>query len=209
MPKILDELREEHKNMARLLRLIDRHVKAFKIGEHPDYGLVKKIVDFCLKCPDQYHHPKEDLVLDKLRTRSPESVSVIGELDKEHQKLAAFGWRFSAALGNMIEDEQLPRDWFLGVANDFLEFYDRHMQMEEVIFFLAAQRHLTEKDWREVETEAQHKLLPMTGCKTIEDIKAGYREIIAWAEGVEERAAASTAQRHGDRFELLKFDHKA
>jgi len=182
MPKTIDALREDHKNMARLYDLLGRELKVFKTGEHPDYDLIKKILDYCLTYPDQCHHPKEDLVFGRLRQRHPAAVDAIGNLEIEHEKLAAFTWRFATALGNVLEDEQLPRDWFLDLANDFLAFSRRHMQMEEVLFFPAALKHLTPADWAELEAAIESQIEPAFDEDKLKRFEASYREIMAWGK---------------------------
>lgn len=182
MPKILDALSTDHKDMARLYDLIGRELKVFKTGEQPDYELVKKILDYCLAYPDQCHHPKEDLVFRRLRARDPAAIDFIGDLAEEHKTLAAFTRRFATALGNVIEDEQLPRDWFIDLANDFLSFSRRHMQMEEVLFFPAARKHLTSADWAELEAAVASRIEPAIDAQKAERYRAAYREIMAWGK---------------------------
>lgn len=187
MAKILDHLRDDHRNMARLYDLIGRELRVFKTGEHPDYDLVKKIVDYCIDYPDKYHHPMEDLVFQRLTARHPAGAGTVGPLDDEHKKLAAFATRFSAALGNVLEDEQLPRDWFLEVANDFLSFSRRHMQMEEVLFFPTARKHLTAQDWAEIEAAVEKEFGWTSGGDSPAPHAADYQEIMAWGDASKER----------------------
>ncbi|MGH6662766.1 MAG: hemerythrin domain-containing protein [Rhodospirillales bacterium] len=190
MPKILDELHDDHMNMARLYDLIGRELKTFKSGEHPDYELVQKILDYCLAYPNQCHHPKEDLVFAKLKARRPKAAEVIGDLDDEHRKLAAFTRRFATALANVLEDEQLPRDWFIDVANDFLSFSRRHMQMEEVLFFPAARRHLTAADWAEIEKAIARRIERSSDHDRRERFAAGLGEIMSWGKTAETETPA-------------------
>jgi len=185
MPKILDDLREDHKNMARLYDLIGRELKVFKTGELPDYELVKKILDYCLTYPDQYHHPKEDLIFKKLQARDPSTADVIGNLATEHENLASFTWRFATALGNVLEDEQLPRDWFIDLANDFLSFSRRHMQMEEVLFFPAARKQLTRGDWAELDDMVAKQLDSAVDAEKADRCQASFREIMTWGKAAE------------------------
>ena len=43
MTKILDELRGDHRNMARMLDLLGRELKTFKEAGRPDYDLVEMV----------------------------------------------------------------------------------------------------------------------------------------------------------------------
>ena len=150
MSDVIWKLRDDHKKFARLLDLIAREVRVFDAGELPDYDLVSNILDYTQNYPDLYHHPVEDLVLAKLRLRDPDAAASVGGLDKEHEKLGALTRRFAAALHNVMQDAELPRDWFIDVAGDYLSFQRRHMQMEEVVFFPPALRALTDPDWQEI-----------------------------------------------------------
>ena len=175
MSKVLDELREEHRRMAALLDLLAREVTAFEAGELPDYDLVDDILDYSLAYPDLVHHPKEDLIHEKLWLRNPESVQAIGNLEAEHEKLGQATRRFAAAVRNVLQDETLPRDWFLDIAADYLRFARRHMQMEEVVFFPAALKHLTADDWRDIADRAEQD--PADGGATGQRYTRLFREI--------------------------------
>ena len=182
MPEILDRLSQDHRNMARLFDLLSRELKVFKEGDLPDYDLIGNILDYCLHYPETYHHPMEDLLFEKLRIRKPETTDAIGNLKKEHEKLSTLTWRFATAIGNVLEDEQLPRDWFMDVANDFLNYSRNHMQMEEVLFFPAARKNLTLEDWAGLEAAGRKGDDPLFGDEKHEIYKALYQEIMEWGK---------------------------
>ena len=182
MPKVLDELRQDHRNNARLWDLLDRELKVFKEGGLPDYDLVGNILEYCLNYPDLFHHPKEDLIYQRLKDRDPASGNIVGDLEQEHAKLTALTRRFSNALKNVLEDEQLPRDWFMGVANDFLNFSRNHMQMEEVLFFPAARKTLTPADWAELDDTWEMVEDPLFGEEIQKKYQGLYQEITASEE---------------------------
>ena len=188
MPKILNELQEDHKNMARLFDLLGRELLKFKEGEHPDYDLVEIILDYCLDYPDLVHHPKEDLIFAKLRTLNPAIVESIGDLQKEHEKLAASTRRFSTAVRNVLEDGLLPRDWFMDVGNGYLSLSRNHMQMEEVLFFPAALKNLKPADWRELELAVETAEDPVFGEVKHQRYRDLYRKIMDWGKMQEEGA---------------------
>ncbi|NQV84857.1 MAG: hemerythrin domain-containing protein [Rhodospirillales bacterium] len=180
MTKMLDDLRQDHRNLARLWDLLGRELNIFKQGGLPDYGLVESILDYCLNFPDLCHHPKENLIFDKLADRDPGAMSAIGDLNTEHQKLTELTWRFSTALSNVLEDEQLPREWFLNVANEFLSFSRHHMQMEEVLFFPAARKNLTDEDWAELEAATEVVDDPLFGTDKQEKYQSLFQDIMDW-----------------------------
>jgi len=185
MPKILDDLRHDHKNLARLWDLLGREMITFKVGGVPDYDLVSNILDYCLNYPDLCHHPKENLIFEKMKDRDTDAIGPIGDLEKEHEKLAALTWRFSTAVSNILEDEQLPREWFMDLANDFLSHSRNHMQMEEVLFFPAARKVLTNEDWAELEASIETVQDPLFGEERQEKYTSLFEEIIKWGEDLD------------------------
>jgi len=182
---ILDDLSLDHRNLARLFDLVGRELVTFGKGGLPDYELVASVLDYCLNYPDLYHHPKEDLIYERLKSRAPDVAQVIGDLREEHQKLGVLTRRFSTAVRNVVEDETLPRDWFTDVANDYLNFSRNHMQMEEVLFYPAARKHLTAADWDALDAEAENVADPLFGGDTQAKYQNLYREIMEWG-GVSE-----------------------
>jgi hemerythrin-like domain-containing protein len=161
MADLLAEFRRDHVNMSRLLKLLAREVDAFFAGNEPDWAIVESILEYNLSYPDVFHHPKEELVLEKVRLRDPDAARIIGELETEHESLAAEGRRFYAAVRSVMDDSDLPRGWFTGLANDYIGHMRRHMQMEEVIFFPIAKQALKAKDWADVEARLAHSLDPL------------------------------------------------
>ncbi len=194
MTKILDELGEDHRNLARLFDLLGRELNTFKEGGRPDYDLVENILEYCLQYPDLCHHPKEDLIFEKLQARDPATANIIGNLRQEHEKLSTLTWEFSIAVRKVLDDVTLPRDWFLDLANDYLSFSRNHMQMEEVLFFPEARKHLTPEDWADLDHTWETVEDPLFGEETQKKYEGLYQEIMNWEGQSQPQVRASTRQ---------------
>ncbi len=59
MVAVLRVLRQEHADLARLLDMVEAQLGG---DGAPDFELLTGILDYFLTYPDQYHHPKEDLI---------------------------------------------------------------------------------------------------------------------------------------------------
>ena len=200
MNKILENLHQDHQNLARLWDLLGRELNIFKEGGLPDYELVGTILDYCLNYPDLCHHPTENLVFDKLAERDLGSISAIGDLKQEHENLGALTWRISNALSNVLEDEQLPKDWFLDIANNFLIFSRNHLQMEEVLFFPAARKNLTDQDWADLEASIENVEDPLFGSDKQEKYQSLFQDIMNWKEMLEEMDEAEAREKTSKSF---------
>jgi hemerythrin-like domain-containing protein len=150
MPKAIDLLRQEHDNIATLLRTLEWQIAAFKDDSHPDYEVIRATLDYFRSFPDICHHPKEDLIFAKLRERDPAAAEKIGDLRKAHEQLAARAREVAAGVRAVLDEEEVSRDAIVRWASDFIDQQREHMKIEESTFFPAAERILTAKDWSDL-----------------------------------------------------------
>lgn len=182
MTETITILMQEHRNIARLLQILERQVARFERAGEADFEIVHAVVDYCLNYPDLCHHPKEDAVLRRLLARDPRAASVVGDLEVEHRKLATTTRHFAAALHQLLHAGGRPSEWFGDAARDFLAAYWRHMDHEETLFFPIALQELNESDWAEIDHEIGLMVDPLFGGKAEERYKVLRNEILMWDE---------------------------
>jgi len=59
------------------------------------------------------------------------------------------------------------------------------MQMEEVLLFPAARKHLAPADWAELEKAMVRRFARPSDDDNLNHFQAGYREIMAWGKAAE------------------------
>lgn len=177
MDEVMDILREEHGNMALLLDFLERQMDVFGRAEEPDYVLLKDVIDYTLAYPDLYHHPKEDLVYEKLLARDPGAVDLVGDLKAEHAWLAELSRHFNDVIENVLAESAVSRERVVEVAREFIDGTRDHMEMEESKFFPAALDSLTETDWATIQDVFEHRDDPLFGADATESFKNLSREI--------------------------------
>lgn len=180
MPKIIDALHKDHANLAKLLAALERQVAAFDRGERPDYDILHGVIDYCLNYPDLYHHPKEDLVMERLRARDPAAAAPLGDLLAEHVRLGEVARRFAAAVHNILQEVEVPRVAFDQAARTFLKAYREHMAAEERTFLPLAGKTLTEEDWREIDARMGPRADPLFEGEPEDRFRALREDILAW-----------------------------
>ena len=154
MPHPMETLQIEHKRIRRLLDLLEEQTVVIEEAGEPDYELIKEILDYFLIYPDLCHHPRENLVLEKLRARAPDAAREVGALDAEHEGLSRQFHDFSHAVMNLMLEVEVPREALVRLARAFVDDERRHMEEEERVFFPAALRHLTDEDWDDIGTRS-------------------------------------------------------
>ena len=152
MSLTMDMLREEHLSMSRLLDSLEQQICQFEQAKDVDYDLVTQIVDYFRSFPDLYHHPKEDLIFQKLQERNPAQAKAFANLESEHEECAKRLFIFARAVVGVLIETEIPREDFVRMARDFTDNERRHMSGEEDRFFPTAMQYLTAEDWAEIDS---------------------------------------------------------
>jgi len=166
MAEVVRILRKEHMDMTMLLDVMDRQIAHFQRGATPNFNIVRGIISYFLAYPDLYHHPKEDMIIQRLRTRAPEKAAAMESMFTEHQHLAQLTRHFAtAAVDKMVRPIEAPNEWFGSLASTFVDTNRRHMEMEEERFFPVVLESLTEEDWAELKADVMGGTDPLFGSK--------------------------------------------
>ncbi len=147
---IIDLLSREHRNIEKLLLVLERELGVLERGERPDYEVVWAVICYFKVYPEVYHHPQEDMVFKKLRARDPAAAAVIGDLADEHRKGAQRLRRVVQAVESVLRDPDVARRTVVDMIRDFIVHGRRHIAMEERDFFPTAVKALQPKDWTEI-----------------------------------------------------------
>ena len=180
MSAIIDLLRQEHRNLARLLKALEHQLAVFDRGDTPDYEVFSGVLDYCRSYSDRYHHPKEDLVFERLRQRDPAAAAAFGDLEAEHAALAELTGRLSAAVSSVLAEAEISRAGFDALARDFLAHYWAHMRKEEEVFFPAALEALSAEDWKELDGRVTSPEDPLFGGAAEERFGPLRAHLLAW-----------------------------
>jgi hemerythrin-like domain-containing protein len=180
MADIMDTLHEEHANMTLLLDFLEGQMEVFARADEPDYVLLKNVIDYTLAYPDRYHHPKEDLVYEKLLARDAGAADRTGDLKAEHARLAELSHRFNEVIESVLAESVVSRGRVVDVAREFINGTRKHMEMEETKetkFFPAALDTLAEEDWTAIKNAFEHRDDPLFGRDVSDSFKALRQEI--------------------------------
>ena len=147
---IIDLLCQEHRNIEKLLLVLERELDVFARGERPDYEVVQAVIAYFQVYPDAYHHPQENLVFEKLKLRDSATAANVGDLVAEHRIGSERLYRVAQAIESVLADRELLRQTVNDIIRDFIEHERRHIAMEDRHFFPAAVKALQPQDWAEI-----------------------------------------------------------
>ena len=143
--------------------------------------MMQGVMEYFLDYPDLYHHPTEDLILRKMKSRSWASKDGFPDLHHEHQELAVMTRGFSTALQNILLEIETTREAFQQRARKFLDFYRTHIRKEEEVFFPAALEVLTKEDWVDISEVREVWDDPIFRPKSHERLETLRESILAWS----------------------------
>ena len=135
---IIERLSREHRNIEKLLEILERELEIFGRGDRPDYEIIHAIISYFKVYPEVYHHPQEDLVFAKLRIRDPAAAAKVGELTREHQEGAERLHRVGQAVESVLADREVPQRYVDTIVRDFIDHERHHILMDDRDFFPAA-----------------------------------------------------------------------
>ena len=150
MTEMIEVLCQEHRNIESLLRVLERELRIFDRGERPDYEVMLAVIDYFEDYPDTCHHPKEDMIVDKLRARDPVAAATIRDLEAEHQAGTKRLRQVAQAVERVLSDQDLVRENVTNIIRDFIDHERQHMAMEERVVFPAALNALQPQDWADI-----------------------------------------------------------
>lgn len=154
MSLVLEQLYRDHRNMRELLDVIETLLGSHADRPSPDIELLRDVMEYTLNYPDLVHHPKEDLIYNRIIARDPSARDEIGDLVADHAALSAKARGVADALRFIWRDGELSRDWLEKLIRGFVDATRRHMESEEQIVFPLALRKLDDADWLSIDLAA-------------------------------------------------------
>lgn len=138
---ILRDLREDHRNMDRLLDLLHAETDRIAGDEDVSFELLDDIMRYMLVYADAVHHPREDLVYAALQRDFPGMAEGLGRVEADHREIAKLGARLREEIAAVIAGTAVSRQQVVVDATAYLQGLRRHMAWEEEYLFRLAESH--------------------------------------------------------------------
>jgi len=177
----INALRVDHANMRSVLVLIRDQLELLETGRVPDFVLLANALHYMRRFPDQLHHPKEDLIFERLVKAAPDLKKDVEHALREHSQIyEQEEWLIECAL-NAPKPGTLARGRLLDIGRDYLEVQRKHSEREERLLFPRAEQSLTESDWQAVARRFQEVDDPVFGRNPGERYELLYEHLMQQA----------------------------
>jgi hemerythrin-like domain-containing protein len=150
MVEVIDILHQEHRNIEKLLRVMEQELAVFDRGERPDYEVFGAILEFFKMYPDTCHHPKEDIIYEKFKACDPGRAASVADLQADHREGAVRLRRVAQAIDNVLNDQELLRESVDRIVRDFIDNERKHIALEDEVIFPAILDTLQPADWADI-----------------------------------------------------------
>lgn len=165
-PEIMVTLNSEHRYISSLLEALAEQADNLLPGRAPDYALMHDVVRYMASFPDEYHHPREDLVFERLVARDPEARPLVEELLEGHREISR---RSRELLGHLERvtsgGSSLDNQKMKYLCDRYIGHYWEHINIEEGKVFPRATAKLRPDDWFAVNSKAKYVDDPLFGSR--------------------------------------------
>ena len=173
-------IHDEHAALSAMLRsillLLDQHRLH---GTLPDFAALRAMLFYVDEFPEQRHHRKEsELLFPKLRARSPLLRDRLDQLDEDHAQGERHIRHLEHALLAFEMLGESRRVAFEQAVQRYIDFYLRHMAVEEREILPLAERVLTAQDWADLDEAFLANRDPLTGHEPDDEYRALFTRIV-------------------------------
>jgi hemerythrin-like domain-containing protein len=193
MTRLIDVLREEHRNIEKLLGVLEQELGVFDRHERPDYETLQAVVDYFAEYPARCHHPKEDMIVDVLKMRDPAAARAVGDIETDHREEAERLRRLAYTIETVRTGGELPRQAVDDVVREFIAHERRHIEAEERALFPAAIKVLRPADWARIDTRMSDTRDPLFNTTVEQKFRALAERILQWEQENEDDRRTSPA----------------
>ena len=187
MVEIIEILRWEHRNIEKLLSVLEQELNVFARAERPDYEVIQAVIEYFKQYPDTCHHPKEDVIYEKFKALAPGRAASITDLQSEHREGARRLHRVALVIDNVINDQDLLRESVNNIVRDFIDSERKHIALEDEIVFPAILETLKPADWADIALILADKYGPPSKADFEEQFSTVRRNILELEQEAVER----------------------
>ena len=162
----MQRLRHDHAGLSRMLRAIDGMADRLVTEPGAVQPFLVEAFGYLLGYQHGFHHPREDRLFEKIRSKRPELSDTLAKLAEEHAtgeaETAALADELAACTPEHLRAKKGER--LAARIQGYIRHARLHMRDEEAVFYARAELVLNESDWAEVidEDGLQDPLADMT-----------------------------------------------
>ncbi|WGI26563.1 hemerythrin domain-containing protein [Halomonas alkaliantarctica] len=177
---MLNQLRLDHANMARMLHVLQLKQKTLTQGERPNFQLMREVVDYILSYMDGFAAPLERVCVERLQNKAPEHLEFTEQMASDYRELKPRLQRLSNDIDMVLMDNIIPMDRFADDLKNYLEAHRAYLRHEREGLFPLIDEHFSQEDMEEL-----RQSLPEGAEPELERLQQAYPELYAELRGAD------------------------
>lgn len=170
---IVETLYSEHGYLLSLLDSLELQANKLAPGKIPDYHLLLDIVHYLIHYPDEYHHPREDMLFSALLEKDKSFSRKLDRLLREHETLAHYNRELFDDLSRIAAGGKANRPELRERIKRYLSGYRGHIKYESEHVFPMAKGSLSADELARLDEKTRFINDPLFGAK----IKQRYKRL--------------------------------
>ena len=147
-PRTIQALHNEHIYICNLLESMDEQLGMIAAGQNADFHLLLDIIDYMQSFPDRFHHPKEDLIYQRMALRDEGCIVEVQALLEEHKFLEKLAARFAHSIDEVHLLPTVLKKKHVGeLGAEYVARMREHINKEEASILPLSIEVLREEDW--------------------------------------------------------------
>jgi len=143
-------LKEEHRVIERMLRILDVACEKLEKGEEVSPGIFRRAIDFIRTFADRCHHGKEEETLFPLVEQRGIPFGPTAVMRMEHEQGRGFVKALAEALGRYEQGNKNAKAAIMENARGYTQLLAQHIPKEDNVLYPLAERILGPSDQEEL-----------------------------------------------------------
>lgn len=150
MHYLMEKLQKDHRNLEKILDLLELQLDHFLAGRESDFDLKIELLEYMEAYADQAHHPLENIIFTATKPLADDRAELMDRLMQQHQELAHLTRTFRHSLENIFQGGVMPREELEVQGREFIALQRQHIALEEQEAFPIVDDLLREEDWKTI-----------------------------------------------------------
>lgn len=157
-----DILEDEHRNIERMLTLIDKATEKLDQGQEVEPSFFEDAIDFIRNYADKKHHAKEETILFSVLSASgmPKETGPIAVMEEEHEKGRNLVKNLAEAAQKYRSGDANAKQELIHNGRSYFQMLSIHIKKEDNVLYPMANKMLNQQQLDDIlkkfqETDAQ------------------------------------------------------
>jgi len=183
LPAPLIAILDEHRYVLRLIKMLEHEANTLQDGAEPDFLTVADVLNYIIHYPDRFHHPKEELIFDRMVDADEKTQKTLNTLRRDHKRVASMGKEMTDLLAEVTKPRcsKKKKLEFAASLHEYIKRLRAHIQLEETEIFEPAARLLTKADWKAIDKQIKPIIDPVFGKKKSVEFEKLFRRYVSHA----------------------------